>query len=79
MLLAVGLRRSGHLELAEDIETRFMATCAAAGMAENFDAMTGAGLRDRSMTWTASVYLSMVSERAHTPSLAGDTLCEHAE
>jgi hypothetical protein len=26
-------------------------------MAENFDALTGAGLRDRSMTWTASVLL----------------------
>lgn len=33
-------------------------------MAENFDALTGAGLRDRSMTWTASVYFSLVSERA---------------
>jgi glycogen debranching enzyme len=64
MLLADGLRRSGRPDLADDIEARFMATCAGAGMAENFDAMTGAGLRDRSMTWTASVYLSMVSERA---------------
>ncbi|MFF4243617.1 amylo-alpha-1,6-glucosidase [Streptomyces sp. NPDC001822] len=64
MLLADGLRRSGRPDLADDIANRFMATCAGAGMAENFDAITGAGLRDRSMTWTASVYLSMVSERS---------------
>ncbi|MEU6539596.1 trehalase family glycosidase [Streptomyces sp. NPDC047000] len=76
MLLADGLRRSGRPDLADDIETRFMATCAGAGMAENFDATTGAGLRDRSMTWTASVYLSMVSERAERRALAGP--CERA-
>jgi len=27
------------------------------GFAENFDALTGDGLRDRAYTWTASVYL----------------------
>ncbi|MFE7030031.1 amylo-alpha-1,6-glucosidase [Streptomyces sp. NPDC057621] len=78
MLLADGLRRSGRPDLADDIEARFMATCAGAGMAENFDAMTGAGLRDRSMTWTASVYLSMVSDRAGRRALAADALCERA-
>ncbi|MEU9976309.1 trehalase family glycosidase [Streptomyces sp. NPDC051014] len=72
MLLADGLRRSGRRDLADDIETRFMRTCAGAGMAENFDAMTGAGLRDRSMTWTASVYLTLASERpAHRVLAAG--------
>ncbi|MFF2383238.1 amylo-alpha-1,6-glucosidase [Streptomyces sp. NPDC058108] len=64
LLLVDGLRRSGRPGLAGDIADRFMATCGGAGMAENFDALTGAGLRDRSMTWTASVYLSLVSERA---------------
>jgi hypothetical protein len=47
-------------------------------MAENFDAITGAGLRDRSMTWTASVYLSLVSARAGHRSAADDVLCERA-
>ena len=27
------------------------------GMAENFDALTGAGLRDRSFAWTSAAYL----------------------
>ncbi|ROP63735.1 amylo-alpha-1,6-glucosidase [Curtobacterium sp. ZW137] len=64
MLLVDGLARAGYADLAADIRDRFVDTCAAAGMAENFDAVTGAGLRDRSMTWTASVFLTMVSERA---------------
>ena len=32
------------------------------GFAENFDAMTGEGLRDRSYTWTASAFLTMCHE-----------------
>ncbi|GIF23527.1 glycogen debranching enzyme [Actinoplanes tereljensis] len=57
LLLVDGLRRGGRADLADDITRRFLATCSAAGMAENFDALTGAGLRDPSMTWTASVFL----------------------
>jgi hypothetical protein len=33
--------------------------CAASGFAENFDAMTGAGLRDRAYSWTAAAYLAL--------------------
>ncbi len=32
------------------------------GFAENFDARTGAGLRDRAYTWTAAVYLTLARE-----------------
>ncbi len=74
MLLADGLRHSGHPGLADDIESRFMAVCAASGMAENFDALTGAGLRDRSMTWTASAYLWMASAHADDRAAAGHRL-----
>ncbi|RKR76446.1 amylo-alpha-1,6-glucosidase [Frondihabitans australicus] len=68
MLLVDGLRRAGHGDLADDVTDRFVATCADAGMAENFDAVTGAGLRDRSMTWTASVFLSLVERVGATRS-----------
>lgn len=61
VLLTDGLRRGGRADLADDIEARFIATCAAAGMAENFDALTGEGLRDRSMTWTASAFLTLTT------------------
>ena len=33
------------------------ALCETSGFAENFDATTGAGQRDRAYTWTASSYL----------------------
>lgn len=59
MLLVDGLRRGGHDSLARDVSVAFLRTCAASGMAENFDAVSGAGLRDQSMTWTASVFLAL--------------------
>ena len=32
------------------------------GFAENFDAVSGEGLRDRAYTWTASAFLAMAHE-----------------
>ncbi|MEV5610910.1 trehalase family glycosidase [Streptomyces sp. NPDC052225] len=57
VLIEDGLRRAGHERLADDIGARFRALCEAHGFAENFDALTGTGLRDRAYTWTASSYL----------------------
>ncbi|WP_273941122.1 amylo-alpha-1,6-glucosidase [Kutzneria chonburiensis] len=57
MLVVDGLRRAGHVDLARQVSDRFRALCEASGFAENFDALTGAALRDRAYTWTASVYL----------------------
>jgi len=57
VLVEDGLRRAGHVDLADDVSRRFQALCERAGFAENFDALTGAGQRDRAYTWTASSYL----------------------
>ncbi|WP_149826630.1 amylo-alpha-1,6-glucosidase [Streptomyces tailanensis] len=57
VLIEDGLRRAGHHRLADDISARFRALCENHGFAENFDALTGTGLRDRAYTWTASSYL----------------------
>jgi hypothetical protein len=57
VLIEDGLRRAGHHRLADDISARFRALCETSGFAENFDALTGSGLRDRAYTWTASSYL----------------------
>jgi glycogen debranching enzyme len=57
VLIEDGLRRSGHRRLADEISARFRALCETHGFAENFDALTGEGLRDRAYTWTASSYL----------------------
>ncbi|WZH38819.1 MAG: glycogen debranching protein [Microbacterium enclense] len=62
MLIEEGLRRGGHVELADMINERFRALCERSGFAENFDALAGAGLRDRAYTWTASVYLVFAHE-----------------
>ncbi|MGN7970745.1 amylo-alpha-1,6-glucosidase [Microbacterium sp. 22296] len=57
MIIEEGLRRGGHVALADTVNQRFRALCEESGFAENFDAITGEGLRDRAYTWTASVYL----------------------
>jgi glycogen debranching enzyme len=57
ILIEDGLRRAGHTELADTVSERFRRLCETSGFAENFDARTGAGLRDRAYTWTASAYL----------------------
>lgn len=57
VLIEDGLRRAGHHRLADDVSARFRALCETHGFAENFDALTGTGLRDRAYTWTASSYL----------------------
>jgi glycogen debranching enzyme len=62
-LIWQGLRESGQEQLAAEVSERFRAMCERSGFAENFDAVTGAGLRDRAYTWTASVYL-LLSEEA---------------
>jgi len=61
VLIEDGLRRAGHIRLANDISRRFRALCEKSGFAENFDAQTGAGLRDRAYTWTASSYLHLAA------------------
>jgi hypothetical protein len=64
VLIEDGLRRAGHHRLADDISSRFRALCETHGFAENFDALTGTGLRDRAYTWTASSYLLLAEAHA---------------
>ena len=67
VLIEDGLRRAGLIELADEVSRRFRELCEMSGFAENFDAVTGAGLRDRAYTWTASSYLVLAAahERRH--------------
>lgn len=64
MLIESGLREAGQTALADEISLRFRRLCERSGFAENFDARTGEGYRDRSHTWTASVYLVLRREAA---------------
>jgi putative isomerase len=61
-LVAKGLESCGYSELALDISKRFCEMCAKSGFAENFDALTGEGLRDKAYTWTSSVFLLLAHE-----------------
>ena len=61
-LIEDGLRSCGRAQLADTVRERFLRLCERSGFAENFDARTGAGLRDRAYTWTAAVYLSFAAE-----------------
>lgn len=63
MLIVDGLRASGANALAKRISAGFCAACESNGFAENFDAQSGAGLRDRSYTWTASVYRTLKGQK----------------
>ncbi|MEO6115086.1 MAG: glycogen debranching protein [Pseudolysinimonas sp.] len=62
ILIEDGLRVSGHVELADEVSRRFRLLCETSGFAENFDALSGAGLRDRAYTWTASAYLLLARQ-----------------
>ena len=62
MLLMDGLSGCGETELVRDTVRRFADMVSRSGFAENFDAVTGEGLRDRSYTWTASAFLVMCHE-----------------
>ncbi|MER7728114.1 glycogen debranching protein [Streptomyces sp. NPDC096323] len=57
VLIEDGLRRAGQVRLADEVSACFRTLCENHGFAENFDALTGTGLRDRAYTWTASSYL----------------------
>jgi glycogen debranching enzyme len=69
VLIEDGLRRAGHVQLADTVSARFRRLCETSGFAENFDALTGAGQRDRAYTWTASSYLLLAeaAERRSRP------------
>ena len=71
VLIEDGLRRAGHHRLADEISARFRTLCETSGFAENFDALTGEGLRDRAYTWTASSYLLLAEDHTRRTRTAG--------
>ena len=62
LLMVEGLAGVGEMDLAREVARKFCDMAAAHGFAENYDALTGAGLRDRAFTWTASVFLILGHE-----------------
>jgi glycogen debranching enzyme len=62
LMLVDALRSAGEVKFSKELARRFCDMVAANGMAENFDAKSGKGLRDRGYTWTASVFLVLAHE-----------------
>jgi putative isomerase len=60
LLIHDGLRELGDHALAASIAEGFCHLCAQYGMAECFDARTGAARRDPAYTWTAGAFLILV-------------------
>jgi glycogen debranching enzyme len=61
-LVIDGLQKAGYPTLARKIALNFCGTVAGNGTYENYDALTGRGLRDPGYTWTSSVALCLMSE-----------------
>ena len=57
LLIASGLDEIGERAFSKELKERFCEMAQRNGMAENFDAESGVGLRDPAYTWTSSVYL----------------------
>lgn len=62
LLIIAGLAGIGKAQLAIDISRKFCNMATESGMAENYDTLTREGLRDRTYTWTASVFLILAHE-----------------
>jgi mannosylglycerate hydrolase MGH1-like protein len=64
MIITAGLDEMGEHTLSDSLKERFCKMAQKSGMAENFDAQTGDGLRDPAYTWTSSVFLLFAHELA---------------
>ena len=78
VIVEAGLRAAGHHDLADDVSERFRRLCERSGFAENFDALTGAGLRDRAYTWTASAYLLLAGQESERSTATSTAMAEMA-
>lgn len=61
-LIVEGLKDCGENSLAAHLAEKFCNMVKENGFAENFNAKTGKGLRDKSFCWTASIFIKYLSE-----------------
>ncbi len=62
LLIVEGLAACGELQLAKAVSIKFCSMVSRSGMAENFNALTGQGLRDPDYSWTSSIFLILAHE-----------------
>ena len=61
-MIVDGLARSGYVDQAKEVARRYCDMCEKSGFAENYDALTGAALRDKAYTWGSSAFLILAHE-----------------
>lgn len=64
ILILDGLAACGEETFAYEVAERFCDLVTENGFAENFNALTGTGLRDLAYTWTPSVFLTLAHDYA---------------
>ncbi|MFZ1055477.1 MAG: trehalase family glycosidase [Opitutaceae bacterium] len=62
LIVLDGLRECGEEALAVDLARRYCDACLASGFSENFDALTGQPLRDKTVTWTTATFIILAHE-----------------
>lgn len=62
LLLYEALRRNQEYAAARELARKFTTMATNSGMAENFSATNGKGLRDPAFTWTSSVFLYLAHQ-----------------
>lgn len=62
LIIASGIEDIGDHEFAKEIAKKFAENCNQNGFAENYDALSGKGLRDNSLTWSSSVFQILAHE-----------------
>ena len=62
LIIASGVFDCGDKTFATEIAKRYCDNCSKNGFAENYDALTGIGLRDYSLTWSSSVFQILAHE-----------------
>jgi len=62
LMIVDGLESSGEREFARELKLRYCRMAVKRGFAENYNAVSGRGLRDPAYTWSASVFLIFAHE-----------------
>lgn len=65
MIIIDGLYQCGEIDFAKEATHKFCKMIEKGGCSENFDALTGDGLRDRAYTWTSSVFMLLANRLLH--------------
>ena len=61
-LIASGIRECGDTAFAREIARRYCDNCVKNGFGENFEPFTGKSLKDRSLPWTAAIFIILMED-----------------